>query len=118
MSRINPGEGKFDVQVYTPKHTLTDGATITPDWDNGNIQEVTLEGNRTLANSSNKKNSAIYTVIVKQDGVGNRTLSYGNEYLWENGTPPTLSTGTNDVDILTFISDGTNLFGMIALDFS
>ena len=31
---------------------------------------------------------------------------------------PTLSTGANDVDILTFISDGTNMYGVAQKDFS
>ena len=109
---------KFTGQVYTPTSTLTDGATITPDFTNGNVFTVTLAGNRTLANPTNPKDGATYCIIVKQDGTGSRTLAYGGNYKWEGGTAPTLSTGANAVDILTFISDGTNMYGAAALNFS
>lgn len=109
---------KFTGQVYTPTSTLTDGATITPDFTNGNVFTVTLAGNRTLANPTNPKDGATYCIIVKQDATGSRTLAYGTNYKWEGGTAPTLSTGANAVDILTFVSDGTNMYGTIAQNFS
>ncbi len=64
------------------------------------------------------KNGATYYAIVKQDATGTRTLAYGSAYKWPGGTAPTLSTTGNDIDILTFISDGTSLFGVGQLDFS
>jgi hypothetical protein len=104
-------------QASSAIFTLTDGATITPDFDNGPIQTVTLEGNRTLANPSNAKDGASYSIIVKQDTTGSRTLGYGANYKWASGTAPTLSLGSNAVDILTFISDGTNMYGVEQKDF-
>jgi hypothetical protein len=38
--------------------------------------------------------------------------------MWPGGTAPTLSTGNNDIDIVTFYYDGTNYFGVFSLDFS
>lgn len=114
---------KLDVaQEYTAAQnfdaaTLTDGASI--DW-NLNTQQVgivTLGGNRTLANPTNQKAGGTYIMIVKQDATGTRTLAYGNNYKWPGGTAPTLSTAANSVDILTFISDGTNMHGVPSLDF-
>ncbi len=98
--------------------TLTDGANISWDLDSGGAATVTLAGNRTLDNPTNMKNGATYYVIVKQDATGTRTLAYGSAYKWPGGTAPTLSTTGNDIDILTFISDGTSLFGVGQLDFS
>jgi len=117
MVQLN-GNLEYDGQASSVIHTLTDGATITPDWDNGSIQTVTLAGNRTLANSSNKKDGATYIIIVKQDATGSRTLSFGTDYKFPGGTAPTLTTTANAVDVLTFISDGTNLYGVSSLDFS
>ena len=98
--------------------TLTDAASIAWDLESNQVCSVTLAGNRTLANPTNMKDGATYILIVKQDATGSRTLAYGTAYKFEGGTAPTLSTGTNAVDILTFVCDGTSMFGNIAQDFS
>ena len=99
--------------------TLSDGANISWDLESNQVCSVTLGGNRTLDNPTNMVDGATYILTVKQDGTGTRTLAYGNAYLWEGGTAPTLTTtATTGVDILTFVSDGTNMFGVIAQDFS
>jgi hypothetical protein len=97
---------------------LTDGANIAWDLDDNQVAAVTLGGNRTLDDPTNMKDGATYILIVTQDGTGSRTLAYGSAYLWPGGTAPTLSTGANAVDILTFISDGTSMFGVFQGDFS
>ena len=97
---------------------LTDGASIAWDLESNQVCSVTLAGNRTLANPTNQKDGATYILTVKQDATGSRTLAYGSNYKWEGGTAPTLSTGANAVDILTFVSDGTSMLGVIAQDFS
>ncbi len=108
--------GEYTKQQYIDLTTLTDGANIS--WDlNNQVVQVTLAGNRTLDNPTNKQAGATYVLIVKQDGNGSRTLAYGTEYKFAGGITPTLSTGINDIDIITFVSDGTNLYGSIAKDF-
>lgn len=92
--------------------TLTDGATINWDLDSNQVAKVTLGGNRTLANPTNMVDGGTYILRVIQDGTGSRTLGYGANYKWPGGTPPTLSTGAGAIDILTFISDGTNMYGI------
>lgn len=115
---------KTDVaQEYTATQnfnatTLTDGATINWDASANQVASVTLGGNRTLANPTNMVDGGTYILRVVQDGTGSRTLSYGANYLWPGGTAPTLSTDADAVDILTFISDGTNMYGVAQLDFS
>jgi len=108
----------FTKQQYFGTATLTDGASIAWDLDNAQAAKVTLAGNRALANPTNMKDGASYILRVIQDATGSRTLSYGSAYKWANGSAPTLSTGANDVDLLTFISDGTNMYGTIVKDFS
>jgi hypothetical protein len=98
--------------------TLTDAASITWNLETQQTAQVTLTDNRALANPTNKVAGATYVLIVKQDATGGRTLSYGSEYKFPGGTAPTLSTGANDVDVLCFVSDGTNLYGSALLDFS
>ena len=98
--------------------TLTDAASIAWDASTNQVASVTLGGNRTLAAPSNLVDGATYLLRVIQDGTGSRTLVYNAVFKWPGGTAPTLSTGAADVDILTFVSDGTNMYGTFALDFS
>ena len=110
--------GTYTKQQVFGMATLTDAASITWNLETQQTAQVTLTANRALANPSNKVAGATYVLIVKQDGSGSRTLSYGSEYKFPGGTAPTLSTGANDVDVLCFVSDGTNLYGSALLDFS
>ena len=98
--------------------TLTDGSSIAWNLATNQVCSVTLGGNRTLSNPTNLKDGGHYTLIVRQDATGSRTLAFGSAYKWPGGTAPTLSTGANDVDILHFVSDGTNMYGTYAQDFS
>ena len=110
--------GNYTKQQYFGLATLTDASSISWDLSSNQVAQVTLGGNRTLANPTNKVAGATYIIIVKQDSSGSRTLAYGSDYKFPGGTAPTLSTGANDVDILCFLSDGTNMFGSALLDFS
>lgn len=91
--------------------TLTDGASISWNCSSQESAFVTLAGNRTLANPSNMVDGGTYQLRVKQDATGGRTLAYGSAYDWGVDGPPTLSTGANKIDILTFTSDGTKMYG-------
>ena len=98
--------------------TLTDGATINWDLSANQVASVTLGGNRTLAAPTNLKDGATYILIIKQDATGSRTLTFNGAYKFPGGTAPTLTTSANAVDIISFVSDGTSLFGVAQLDFS
>ena len=98
---------------------LSDGANISWDLSQNQVASVTLAGNRTLDAPSNQVAGATYILIVKQDGTGNRTLNTSaSAYKFPGGTEPTLSTGANAVDILSFVSDGSSMFGVAQLKFS
>jgi hypothetical protein len=130
-------------QQYTRTHnftatTLTDGATVAWDLSQNQVAVVTLGGNRAMGNPSNIGTSAmvgaVYILIVKQDATGGRTLSFpfgtsgaGNTgYRFAGATSasgaPTLSTGANKIDILTFVAttstDGTHLYGVSSLNYA
>jgi len=99
--------------------TLTDGANISWDLSSNQVATVTLGGNRTLDNPSNQVAGCTYILIVKQDGTGSRTLNTSaSNYKFPGGTEPTLSTAASAVDILTFVSDGSSMFGVAQLNFS
>jgi hypothetical protein len=98
--------------------TLTDGANISWDLDTEQVAKVTLAGNRTLDNPTNMIDGGTYIVRVIQDGTGSRTLSYGANYKWVGGVAPVLTTTASAIDIITFTSDGTNMYGVISQGFS
>ena len=126
-------------QQYTRTHNftataLTDNATIAWDLSQNQVAHVTLAGNRAMGNPTNIVAGAVYILIVKQDATGGRTLSFpfgtsgaGNTgYRFAGATSasgaPTLSTGANKIDILTFVAtastDGTHLYGVSSLNYA
>ena len=83
--------------------TLTDGATVTPDFSDSNNFTLTLGGNRTLANPTNLVAGQSGSIFIIQDGTGSRTLAYGSYYDFAGGTAPTLSTSANSIDRIDYI---------------
>jgi len=99
--------------------TLTDGATITPDFDANQNFTVTLGGNRTLANPTNVDAGQTGSIFVVQDATGGRTLSFGSYWKFAGGTAPTLSTGTNAVDRIDYIvKSSTEIHAVASLNLS
>ena len=92
-------EGRYAVEIGT----LTDGATITPDFGANQNFTVTLGGNRALANPSNMVVGQTGSIFIVQDGTGSRTLSYGTSYDFAGGTAPTLTTTASAVDRIDYI---------------
>jgi hypothetical protein len=82
--------------------TLTDGATITPNFAVNNSFTVTLAGNRTLANPTNLVAGQSGVFIINQDATGSRTLAYGSNYDFGGGTAPTLTTTANAQDMIAY----------------
>jgi hypothetical protein len=82
--------------------TLTDGENISIDLDDSNNFEITLAGDRQLDNPSNAVAGQSGRILVNQDGVGSRTLSYDTNYVFEGGAAPTLTTDANAMDMLVY----------------
>lgn len=102
--------------LLTGRNTIyaeSDGATVTFDLDNGKIQEVTLSGNRTLA-LSNDNAGQVFTVILVQDGSGNRTVTWWANIKWQDDVEPTLDTAAGGIDVFCFIRRGSNYLGFTA----
>lgn len=96
---------------------LTDGATINWDLSAAPVARVTLGGNRTVAAPTNMTDGYTYILEIIQDGTGSRTLTWNAAFLWPSGIAPTLSTGAGKVDIITFVSNGTQMKGVFSGDF-
>lgn len=104
---------KTDVaQTYTAAQrgtigTLTDGATITPDFATANNFTVTLAGNRTIANPTNLTAGQSGSIFIVQDGTGSRTAAWGSYWDFAAGTAPTLTTTAAGVDRVDYVVRST-----------
>jgi len=110
----------FTGSVFKNIHPLTFGenGTASVPANVASFFSLTVTGSQHLENPSSLLPGGSYTFIFTQDGTGGRTLSYGDAYKWPGGITGTLSTGANDVDILSAITDGTNLYCSLTKDFS
>ena len=112
------------VQTFTAAQrgtitVLTDGATVTPDFDVTNNYSLTLGGNRTLANPTNLTAGQSGSIFLVQDGTGSRTLSFGSYYDFIGGTAPTLSTTASAVDRLDYVvRSATSIHAVFTANYS
>jgi hypothetical protein len=101
--------------------TLTPGATVTPDWNDGNIQSVIIDQvGVTMANPTNIQIGATYILVVVQDGTGSRTITtWGSAYEFPANTAPTLTTTADRADVITLVAYNANtLMCTSVLDFT
>jgi predicted secreted protein len=89
---------------------------------NGNVFNITLVGNTTLAftGATNNKACAV-SVYLTQDGSGNHTVGFPGSVKWAGGTEPTVTATAGATDILVFesLDGGTTWFGsLVGANFS
>ena len=96
----------------------TSGATETLDLESGNVFDLTLSANCTitLSNPPASGTSGSFTLILRQDGTGSRTVTWPASVDWASATAPTLTTDASAVDVLTFmtVDGGTIWLGFVA----
>ena len=96
---------------------LTDASTIAVPFAVGNNFSVTLGDNRTLGQPSDQTAGQSGSIFVTQDGTGNRTLAYHDDWKWAGGNTPTLSTAADAVDRIDYIVAETNkIHAVVTLD--
>ena len=120
MVAINPASNAVTdaAQSFTKAQrgsivTLTDGATVTPDFSLGNNFTLTLAGNRTLANPTNLTAGQSGVILLLQDSTGSRTLSFGSYWKFPGGTAPTLTTTASAVDLLVYFVESSSRISAI-----
>jgi len=118
---------KAVANIWTRQQTvqgtdLTDASSIS--WNLDTQATTTLlmtsgvGATRVLANPTNLVKGGTYVLKITQDGAGSRALTYGNIFKWASGVAPVLSTAANAIDVLTFYSDGVNMYGTIQKGFA
>jgi hypothetical protein len=112
-------------QEYTATHnfnatslTISTGSTIAWDLSANQVAKLEVTTNSTLSTPTNPVDGATYMLVVTQGTAGNNTLSFSTAYKFPGGSAPVLSTGSADVDVLAFVSNGTVLYGVTSQDFS
>jgi hypothetical protein len=102
-----------NIRYNETQHSLgTTSGTIAPDVANGNVQNITLNGNLTLNAFTSPLAGQSLTLIVNTNGTG-RTLT--STMKWAGGEK-TLST-TSTTDIISVFYDGTNYWASLAKGF-
>jgi len=105
-------DGQISSQINAKGNS---GTAVTFNWNDGNIQTVTMTGNATFT-FSNPESGASYQIIITQDATGGRTITWPTIH-WEGKTVPSLTGTASSKDIVTLTYDGTNYNGVIAKNF-
>ena len=90
------------------------GSTETVDLTSGTVHSLTLDANCTLTFAGMVPGAACsFTLVLTQDDTGSRTVTWPASVDWASAVAPTLSTGANKVDVLTFLTldGGTTWLG-------
>ena len=77
---------------------------------NGTVQILTLTGNCTFTFPTATAGKS-FTLLLKQDGTGSRTVTWPAAVKWPGGTAPTITSTASKLDKYVFTSDGTNWYG-------
>lgn len=108
------------LKAYSESVTTTSLAAGSHNLDvsQTNIFDITITGNVTLTFTNPVASGSLQsvTVILRQDGVGGRLATFTNAK-YTDGQAPQLSTGANQIDVLTFftVNAGTFWFGTFAM---
>ena len=97
---------------------ITSVSNATVDWDNGNIQSITLPSGASTYTPSNPQAGATYILKIIQPAAGDGTITWGSSVKWPGATAPTLTASNAAVDVVTLIYDGTNYLATSVLNLS
>lgn len=92
------------------------GAAITLNLANGNVQKLTLTANCTITLTSPASGAMrSLTLLVFQDGVGTRTITWPGSVKWGNAGAPSLTTAVSKMDMISLftVDGGTNWYGAL-----
>lgn len=93
------------------------GAAFTIDVKQATAWEITLDADVTFGFvGADTSRAWSFTLRLVQDGVGGWLVTWPAGITWAGGTPPTLSTGIGEIDVLTFVTmdGGTTWDGFLA----
>jgi len=111
LSTFNQRLNSFQETVSTGNVT----GTITPDFTNGTIQNLTLTGNITMNSLGNVQTGRSMALILNQDATGNRLLTSTWKFA---GNARTLSTAGNATDLIVVFYDGSTYYASLTTGYA
>lgn len=114
--------GELDAQANSIGFTLQtatgDGSTAI-DWRLGNKFKFTFGAQNETFTFIDPSKPASFQLIIVQDSIGSRAITWPVSVKWPGGIAPTLTTtSTTGTDIVSFYFDGTNYYASSSLNFS
>lgn len=90
--------------------TANTSTAYTIDLANGSVQILTLTGNCTFTFPTATAGKS-FTLLLRQDGTGGRTVTWPAAVKWPGGTAPTITSTASRQDKYIFTADGSSWFG-------
>lgn len=123
-ARIGLGTGAGATAVLTTTGTIDTGylnagntsTAITINLLSGMTQRMTLTDNVTITLSGPIAGTT-YTLVLIQDGTGNRTATWPAAVVWPAATAPTLTTTGGKADVIKLFYNGTTYYGSFVLNY-
>jgi hypothetical protein len=84
----------------------------TVDIANGTLFDLTLTGNCTFTFPAATAGRQ-FTLILKQDATGSRTITWPSAVRWVSGAAPTITPIASRTDVISFVADGTYWLGFV-----
>ncbi len=112
---------KIATSSFTFRTIQTDSSTsgaVTFDYSVDQKLKITLTENVTSITVTAPAGPGNIVLMIVQDTTPRTVSGWPAAVKWPGGTAPTISTGSGDVDILTFFYDGTSYHGGFLQDFS
>ena len=110
------GSVTFEDAINENVYTITDGASVDLDPDNGMIQSWTISDHRTATTSLTTGQSMLLLIQTTASNTYTLTVSSTPAIKWVGGSAPTVS--ATDVTAIEFFQVGTQLYGAAVGDLS
>ena len=103
-------QNAFTAQQFFDDQALTSAATVSWNANTAQVATLALGHNATVANATNHQSGGVYIMRVTQN-TSPKTLAWSTGYKWPGNTAPIMTAVGGAVDIFTFVSDGTYMYG-------
>jgi hypothetical protein len=113
------GDGTITAEraITSEESSLTAGAGIALNWDNGNQQYLSLTTNSTIGSFTNNTTGQTLRLVVCQDATGGRTFTFSPTIKWSGATTPTQTSTLNKCDVYSFIQTTAGTLGSFNQNF-
>ena len=103
-------QNAFTAQQFFDDQALTSATTVSWNANTAQVATLALGHNATVANATNHQSGGVYIMRVTQN-TSPKTLAWSTGYKWPGNTAPVMTATGGAVDIFTFVSDGTYMYG-------